>query len=205
MPLKAPSTGSHPAEGVDEKPSMRSDHDDSSDTKRKGAAKGHGDHNLKYYIVCYLSVVSLLRSLLTPRQRIFQYSDRLDRLLYAVALLGAVAAGAALPLMTLVFGASTASFSNLSSGRTSEKEFRDRVNYLVLFFVYLFLARFVISYVATLCVSVAAARTTRSIRKHFLEHMLRKEIWHFDGHKNGSIAAQVTTSRYFDRPFEGNC
>jgi ATP-binding cassette subfamily B (MDR/TAP) protein 1 len=108
-----------------------------------------------------------------------------------------VAAGAALPLMTLVFGASTASFSNLSSGRTSEKEFRDRVNYLVLFFVYLFVARFVITYVATLCVSVAAARTTRSIRKRFLEHMLRKEIWHFDGHSNGSIAAQVTTSGYF--------
>ncbi|KAK4694318.1 ATP-binding cassette, subfamily B (MDR/TAP), member 1, partial [Lecanoromycetidae sp. Uapishka_2] len=45
-----------------------------------------------------------------------------------------------------------------------------------------------------LAISVAAIRTTRSLRRAFLEHTLRQEIWHFDKRSTGAIATQVTTN-----------
>ncbi|MCJ1396244.1 hypothetical protein MMC18_009133 [Xylographa bjoerkii] len=124
--------------------------------------------------------------------RIFQYADRLDILLYAIALTGGLAVGAALPLMTLVFGSSTASFNDFAGGHGIAQQFTAQINHLVLYFVYLFIARFVIGYLATLCICIAATRTTRSLRKAFLESLLRQEVWHFDKEGNGSPATQVT-------------
>nr|POE89861.1 leptomycin b resistance protein pmd1 [Quercus suber] len=123
--------------------------------------------------------------------RIFQYADRLDWCLYAVAFTGAIAVGAALPVMTLVFGSSTSSFNNYASGQSDPQEFTSNIDHLVLYFVYIFIARFVIGYVGTLCICIAATRTTRSLRKAFLESTLRQEVWHFDKNSNGSAASQV--------------
>jgi len=110
-------------------------------------------------------------------------------------LTGGIAVGATLPLMTLVFGSSTASFNNQATGQNTAAGFNAQINHLVPYFVYLFLGRFIIGYVATLCICIAATRTTRSLRKAFLESLLRQEIQHFDGEGNGSPATQVTTSK----------
>ncbi|KAK0938752.1 hypothetical protein LTR29_009720 [Friedmanniomyces endolithicus] len=126
--------------------------------------------------------------------RIFTYADRLDILLYSIGLGGGVAVGAALPLMTLVFGSSTAAFNNVATGQNSAQQFTARINHLVLYFVYLFVARFVIGYIATLCICIAATRTTRALRKAFLDSLLRQEVWYFDREGNGSPATQVTTN-----------
>ena len=131
---------------------------------------------------------------LISRQRIFKYADRLDILLYSIAITGGVAVGAALPLMTLVFGQSTAAFNNVAVGGVNAQQFTSKINHLVLYFVYLFIARFVIGYVATLCICVAATRTTRALRKAFLDSLLRQEVWYFDKEGNGSPSTQVTTS-----------
>ncbi|KAK1809693.1 hypothetical protein LTR12_015949 [Friedmanniomyces endolithicus] len=126
--------------------------------------------------------------------RIFTYADRLDILLYSIGLGGGVAVGAALPLMTLVFGSSTAAFNNVATGQNNAQQFTARINHLVLYFVYLFIARFVIGYIATLCICIAATRTTRALRKAFLDSLLRQEVWYFDREGNGSPATQVTTN-----------
>jgi len=141
-------------------------------------------------------------ALIHRSQRIFQYADRLDILLYAVALTGSVVVGAALPLMTLVFGSSTASFNNFAVGQGSSRQFTAQINHLVLYFVYLFVARFVIGYLGTLCICIAATRTTRSLRKAFLESLLRQEVWHFDNEDNGSPATQVTMSSCSLSPYQ---
>ena len=98
--------------------------------------------------------------------------------------------------MTLVFGQFTAKFNNFAAGRTSPAGFRSDVDNFTLWFVYLFIGRFVTSYVANLSVSVAALRTTRAIRKRFLDAILRQEVWYFDDTSKGSISSQVTTSTY---------
>lgn len=96
--------------------------------------------------------------------------------------------------MTLVFGSATKTFNSYATGQLSPDEFQSQVNELVLYFVYMFVGRFVIGYIATLCVCIAAVRTTNSLRKAFLDSLLRKEISHFDMPGNGSTATQVTTS-----------
>ena len=96
--------------------------------------------------------------------------------------------------MTLVFGSSTATFNNQATGQESPEQFTAQINHLVLYFIYLFVAKFVIGYVASLCICIAATRTTRSMRKAFLDSLLRQEVWHFDKEGNGSAAMQVTTS-----------
>lgn len=97
--------------------------------------------------------------------------------------------------MTLVFGSSTSTISSYGSGQQGTNEqFHRRIDHLVLWFVYLFVARFVLGYVGTLCICIAAARTTKSLRKHFFEKLLRQEITHFDMKGGGSVAGQVTTS-----------
>lgn len=141
---------------------------DDTDTKAKGGIK------------CYF--------------RVFGYADKLDRLLFVIAGICAIASGAALPLMTLVFGRSTSQFNNFSVNQQSSESFRNEVDSLCLWFVYLFIFRFVVTYVANFCVSIAAIRTTRALRSKFLECTLRQEVWHFDRDNIGSAASQVTTS-----------
>jgi ATP-binding cassette, subfamily B (MDR/TAP), member 1 len=126
--------------------------------------------------------------------RIFHYADPLSRVLFAGAMLGSLASGSALPLMTLVFGKFTNEFSSLSVGAADRDRFTSAVNDLLLYFVYLFVGRFVIVYAANLAISVAAIRTTAAIRRAFIEATLRQEVWHFDKASNGSAATQVTTN-----------
>ena len=97
--------------------------------------------------------------------------------------------------MTIIFGQFTAKFNDYITGNSSAEAFKDNVDHFVLWFVYLFVARFIIVYVANTSVSIAAIRTTRNIRRAFLESTLRKEVWYFDQQDKGSISTQVTTSK----------
>ncbi|KAK3679818.1 hypothetical protein LTR78_000194 [Recurvomyces mirabilis] len=126
--------------------------------------------------------------------RIFAYADWIDRLLFGASLTGAIIVGAALPLMTLVFGSSTSTFNDHAVGQTSSSQFTGQINHLVLYFVYIFIAVFLVRYLGTLGVCIAAVRTTRSIRRAFVESTLRQEVSHFDKEGGGSAATQVTTN-----------
>jgi hypothetical protein len=95
--------------------------------------------------------------------------------------------------MTLVFGQSTAEFNQQATGQHSST-FTSNINKLVLYFVYIFAARFVLGYLGTLCICVAAARTTCALREDFLDKLLRQDVAHFDKGGSGSAATQVTTS-----------
>ena len=96
--------------------------------------------------------------------------------------------------MTLIFGQFTTKFNNFSTGQVSPSSFRQEVDHYVLWFIYLFVGRFVITWITNVAVTVAAIRTTRALRKAFLTSTLRQEVWHFDKESNGSPATQVTTN-----------
>ncbi|KAL9638683.1 MAG: hypothetical protein Q9164_001391 [Protoblastenia rupestris] len=126
--------------------------------------------------------------------RIFSYADKYDWCLNAVALVASIGAGATLPLMTIIFGQFVAKFNAFQSGQASPDAFRSDISHHVVWFIYLFIAKFCLIYASSLAISVAAIRTTRSLRRAFLEHTLRQEIWHFDKRSTGAIATQVTTN-----------
>jgi len=64
-------------------------------------------------------------------QRIFSYADKYDWCLNAVALVASIGAGAALPVMTLVFGQFVAKFNAFQSGQGSPDAFRSDISHFV--------------------------------------------------------------------------
>lgn len=126
--------------------------------------------------------------------RVFSYADRLDWTLNIIAAVCSIAAGATLPLMTLIFGGFTTKFNNFAVGISTPSQFRSDVDHYTLWFIYLFIGRFGVAYIANICITTSAIRTTRALRKKFLECTLRQEVWYFDRPAIGSPATQVTTN-----------
>lgn len=96
--------------------------------------------------------------------------------------------------MTIVFGQFTTTFSDFASGSSASADFRDDINSLLLWFIYLFVGKLVLTYVGTTAITISGIRTTRVLRQTFLEHLLRTEIWYFDVANVGSPATQITTN-----------
>ncbi|KAM0431867.1 hypothetical protein ACHAPT_005120 [Fusarium lateritium] len=126
--------------------------------------------------------------------RVFSFADRLDWFLNITSLICSIASGATMPLMTIVFGQFTSQFSDFASGSSDPDSFQSDASSFVLWFIYLFIGKFVLTYVATAAVTISGIRTTRVLRLAFLEHLLRTEIWHFDTDSVGSPATQITTN-----------
>ncbi|KAH8651601.1 P-loop containing nucleoside triphosphate hydrolase protein [Tricladium varicosporioides] len=126
--------------------------------------------------------------------RIFRYADSWDWILNGISLVGSIAAGTTMPLMTIVFGKFTTTFNNFSVGQLSESQYQSETKKFILLLIYLFVAKFVLSYAVATCITISGIRTTRAIRQAFLDHLLRFEIWHFDTENNGAAATQVTTN-----------
>jgi ATP-binding cassette subfamily B (MDR/TAP) protein 1 len=72
----------------------------------------------------------------------------------------------------------------------------NKVETFTLYFVYLFVAKFVLVYVYSLSASIAAIRTTKSLRLDFLQCLLRQDLSFFDSKEGGSPAVKVTTNGY---------
>lgn len=96
--------------------------------------------------------------------------------------------------MTVIFGQFVSNFSNFTAGTGSPEQFKRDVNHVTLWFIYLFIGRFVLGYIASISIIISGMRTARAIWKAFVEHLLRMEIWHFDLPGQGSPATQVTTN-----------
>lgn len=127
-------------------------------------------------------------------QRVFRFADRLDWFLNITSFICSIASGATLPLMTVIFGQFTGKFSDFASGKTAPDEFRNDVNHFALWFIYLFISKFALTYIATTAITISGIRTTRVLRQAFLEHLLRTEVWYFDTANVGSPASQITTN-----------
>lgn len=125
--------------------------------------------------------------------RIFTFTDRTGWLLNVVALIAAIASGSLLPLMNLIFGKAVTSFTSFGAGQLSPEAFRSQATHWCLWFIYLFVARFCLTYIWTVSLNVSALCTTKSIRTAFLRQSLRQDIAYHDQSTNGSIATQVVT------------
>ncbi|RYP43462.1 hypothetical protein DL770_011677 [Monosporascus sp. CRB-9-2] len=127
-------------------------------------------------------------------RRIFNYADRTSWILYSVAFAAAITAGSALPLMDLVFGKFVTTFNNFAIGAVSPDDYMSEVSRYSLYFVYLFIAKFFLVYIHTVCVSVAAIRATKALRLDFLQSLLRQDMSYFDSEEAGSPSVKVTTN-----------
>ncbi|EEH33337.2 ATP-binding cassette sub-family B member 5 [Paracoccidioides lutzii Pb01] len=126
--------------------------------------------------------------------RVFTYADSTSWALYLVSFVSAVGAGAAMPLMTLVFGGFVTDTTNFATGLLSPEKFRSELNKFALWFIYLFVAKFGLTYIFTVASTIAGIRTTKALRVDFLERTLRQDINFFDSSNQGATAMHVTTN-----------
>ncbi|KAL2158091.1 hypothetical protein VTH06DRAFT_4659 [Thermothelomyces fergusii] len=126
--------------------------------------------------------------------RIFRYAGPFEYTLQGIAILAAIASGAGIALQNLIFGAFVTVITDYGSGDSSREVFLDDVAELALYFVYLGIGRFVLSYAYNGLLTYVSHRIVRNIRHAYLRAALSQEIAYFDLGTGGSVATQATTN-----------
>lgn len=123
---------------------------------------------------------------------LYRYATTNDYLIIAVSALCAIAAGAALPLMTVVFGNLAGEFNGYFAGTISRAEFNHTIAHMVLYFVYIGIAEFITIYISTVGFIYTGEHISGKIRWHYLEACMRQNIGFFDKLGSGEITTRIT-------------
>ncbi|KAL7626760.1 hypothetical protein AAE478_003534 [Parahypoxylon ruwenzoriense] len=139
----------------------------------------------------------LKKQVITPEVKagvatLYRYSSRNDLIIMAVSALCAIAGGAALPLMTVIFGNLQNTFQGYFLGTVSYDDFQHEMTTLVLYFVYLAIGEFVTIYVATVGFIYTGEHISAKIREHYLESCMRQNIGFFDKLGAGEVTTRIT-------------
>lgn len=126
--------------------------------------------------------------------RIFGHAAPVDRALQVIAVVAAIASGAGIASQNLIFGEFITTITNYVSGQTSPSQLRERAAQLSLYFVYLGIGRFVLSYTYNTLFTFTSYRIVRHIRHAYLRAALSQEIAFFDAGTSGSVATQATSN-----------
>lgn len=123
---------------------------------------------------------------------LYRYATTWDLVIVAVSVVSAIAAGAVLPLMTVVFGNITGNLSGASLGSYSTSAFTDKLTTNVLYFVYLAIGEFFTVYIANVGFMYTGEHVTQKIREHYLRAILRQNIAFFDKLGAGEVTTRIT-------------
>ncbi|PHH55626.1 ABC transporter fmpD [Ceratocystis fimbriata CBS 114723] len=130
---------------------------------------------------------------------LYRYASRNDLLIVAGAMLASMASGAALPLMTVLFGSLQGTFSDYFAGLDSQSpdamtydEFIDEMTKFVLYFVYLGIGEFICSYISTVGFIYTGEHISAKIREKYLESCMRQNIGYFDKLGSGEVTTRIT-------------
>ncbi|KAL1626614.1 GTPase-activating protein [Diplodia seriata] len=139
----------------------------------------------------------LKRQLDTPAVSIsylalYRYANKLEWTIIVVSSICAIAAGAVLPLMTVVFGSLSGTFQGMFQGTLSKSDFNHQLTQFVLYFVYLFIGEFFTCYIATVGWIYVGERISSRIRENYLAAILRQNVGYFDKIGAGEITTRIT-------------
>ncbi|RWA09868.1 hypothetical protein EKO27_g5231 [Xylaria grammica] len=139
----------------------------------------------------------LRRQVITPEVKtgfatLYRYATRNDLLIIFVSSIAAIGAGAALPIMTVIFGRLQGTFQGYFLGQVSKSAFTSQLNSLVLNFVYLAVGEFVAVYIATVGFIYTGEHISAKIREHYLESCMRQNIGFFDNIGAGEVTTRIT-------------
>ncbi|KAF5594713.1 ATP-binding protein cassette subfamily B (MDR TAP) member 1 [Fusarium subglutinans] len=125
---------------------------------------------------------------------LYRYASRNDILIILISALCAIAGGAALPLMTVVFGQLQGVFQDFFVNRTlTSSAFNDKLVSFVLYFVYLGIGEFIVVYISTVGFIYTGEHLSAKIREHYLESCLRQNIGFFDQIGAGEVVTRITS------------
>ncbi|KAK3180093.1 hypothetical protein K4F52_008493 [Lecanicillium sp. MT-2017a] len=125
---------------------------------------------------------------------IFRYASRNDLIILAVSSIAAIASGAALPLMTVIFGNLQRTFQKFfySGGSLTYDDFVGELTKYVLYFVYLGIGMFIVTYITTVGFIYTGEHISAKIREHYLESCMRQNIGFFDKVGAGEVTTRIT-------------
>jgi ATP-binding cassette, subfamily B (MDR/TAP), member 1 len=89
--------------------------------------------------------------------RILSFGTKLNHCILLLALVTAAASGTALPLMNIFFGRLVGAFNGyfIPGSGVTKSEFKSSVNRNALYIVYLFVGKFILTYIAMVCSPVS--------------------------------------------------
>ncbi|WVZ71506.1 hypothetical protein U9M48_020089 [Paspalum notatum var. saurae] len=124
-----------------------------------------------------------------PFHKLFAFADSTDAALMLLGALGAVANGAAMPFMTVLFGNLIGAFG----GALGVHDVVERVSMVSLQFIYLAVASAVASFVQVTCWMITGERQAARIRNLYLKTILRQEIAFFDKYTStGEVVGRMS-------------
>ncbi|SCV25738.1 related to multidrug resistance protein [Fusarium fujikuroi] len=125
---------------------------------------------------------------------LYRYASRNDILIILISSICSIAGGAALPLMTVVFGNLQGVFQDFFVNRTlTSSAFNDKLVEFVLYFVYLGIGEFIVVYISTVGFIYTGEHLSAKIREHYLESCLRQNIGFFDQIGAGEVVTRITS------------
>ncbi|KAI1625512.1 ATP-binding cassette, subfamily B, member 1, partial [Exophiala viscosa] len=128
--------------------------------------------------------------------RILSHRTTTDGVALLTGLCCAVGAGTALPLMNIVFGHLVGNFNNyfIPGSDVTEAEFKSSVRKNALYIVYLFIGKFVLTYVSMFCWRTTGLRISANLRLAYIKALFAQPIRKLDEMSAGTITNTITTS-----------
>ncbi|KAL7935562.1 P-loop containing nucleoside triphosphate hydrolase protein [Trichoderma chlorosporum] len=131
----------------------------------------------------------------SPYLRIFTYTGRYEQIILGISILAAIASGAGIALQNLIFGRFVTTITDfVTDPESGAAKLRHDSAKLALYFVYLGIGRFVLSYLYNVLLTYNAYRIVRNIRHAYLKAALSQEVAYYDLGTSGSIATQATSN-----------
>jgi ATP-binding cassette, subfamily B (MDR/TAP), member 1 len=136
------------------------------------------------------------RSTWSDYMRIFTYSTLTDRILLGIAFVAEIATGCTLPLMNIVFGHLATHFSAYFTpgSTTTEAQFLHILSHQALYIVYLFIARWVLSYISMLIFRRAGLRMSAKLRSAYLKALFSLPVQVLDTLPSGQASNTITST-----------
>ncbi|KAE8373973.1 P-loop containing nucleoside triphosphate hydrolase protein [Aspergillus bertholletiae] len=127
--------------------------------------------------------------------RVLSYTNARDRVMLGIALICSIGSGVPLPLMNIVFGKMVGEFNGyFIPGRSvTEAQFKSSVSKLSLYIVYLFIAKFALTYVSMLCFRVIGLRVSAALRMKYMQSLFTQPITTLDQVSVGTVTNTITT------------
>ncbi|OCK82170.1 ABC transporter-like protein [Lepidopterella palustris CBS 459.81] len=124
---------------------------------------------------------------------LYRYSTKVDLVIIAISSFCSIAAGALLPLMTVIFGQLAGTFQGLFLGTLDRDAFNSELRRYSLYFIYLGIGEFVFTYIFTLGFIYTGEHMSGKIREKYLAAILRQNIGFFDKLGAGEITTRITS------------
>ncbi|KAK5988357.1 ABC multidrug transporter mdr1 [Cladobotryum mycophilum] len=128
-------------------------------------------------------------SRLTP----LSFAEPWDIFVLSLSSILAVSAGAAYPLLTVIFSQLAGTFRDFSQDAISGEKLREKTNQVTLYYVYLAVAQFTLVFISTVGFYYSGERVTQRIRHAYLKATIRQNMAFFDTRGIGTVTNHIAS------------